>query len=295
MSSDGRGLESLTIVVPAFNEEQALAETLNGLLVVAADNHWEIIVVDDGSTDGSEQILNQFRDRVRVVRNRYNRGYGASIKTGCQISQAAFVAIFDADGQHRPNDLLKLWQHARDYDMLVGKRSADSDVQTMRVPGKWFLTKVCTFISGHPIPDLNSGLRIYRRTFLEKVLHLMPDGFSFTTTSTLAALKLGFSVEYVSIRVKSRKGKSKVRPARDGLILLMLILRLFVLFSPLRIFVPVATGLGLVGLSYEIYVIVTVRLMVANGALLLVLTSIMIFFFGLLVDQVSAMRRERYL
>ncbi len=188
-----------------------------------------------------------------------------------------------------------LWDNASDYDMVVGERKSLAGADISRIPGKWLLGRAANIIVGRKIPDLNSGLRVYRKSFVMKIIHLMPDGFSFSSTSTLAAFKMGFSAAYFPVQMRKRIGKSNVKQVRHGTQVLMLILRLVVLFSPLRIFLPAAACLAFLGIVYEVYVLLTVRLMLANGALLLILTALIVFFFGLLVDQVSAMRRERYL
>jgi glycosyltransferase involved in cell wall biosynthesis len=288
-------MNSLTVIIPAFNEAKAIRPTLEELLPYCETNGWRLIVVDDGSEDDTAGILEAFSSKLQVIRHPYNRGYGAALKTGIRAAESDFVAIYDSDGQHRPEDLLKLSEVAAGFDMVIGERSPGSRVDVLRIPGKWFLTHAANFIVGRRIADINSGLRIIRRTFIKKVLHLMPDGFSFTSTSTVAAFKMGFLVEFVPIQTRKRIGTSTVRQVRHGLMVLMLILRLVVLFSPLRIFIPTAVTLALTGILYAAYVIATVRLTLANGALLCLLTAVIIFFFGLLVDQVSAMRRERHI
>ena len=286
---------SLTIIMPAFNEAQAIRKTVEELLPFIKKYGWKLIVVDDGSADDTAAILETLRTQIEIIRHPYNRGYGAALKTGIRAADAEYIAIYDSDGQHRPEDLANLCVKATDFDLVIGERAQGSRVDVLRIPGKWVLTRAANFIAGHKIADINSGLRVFRRSFIKKVLHLMPDGFSFTSTSTVAALKMGFLVEFVPIQTRKRIGTSTVRQVRHGLMVLMLILRLVVLFSPLRIFIPVAISLAAIGVLYAAYVIATVRLTLANGALLCLLTAVIIFFFGLLVDQVSAMRRERHI
>jgi hypothetical protein len=168
-------------------------------------------------------------------------------------------------------------------------------VDIFRIPGKWILNRAANFIVGQKILDINSGLRIIKTSFIKKVMHLMPQGFSFSSTSTVAAIKMGFLVKFVPIQTRKRIGTSSVRQVQHGFMTVMLILRLATLFSPLRIFLPVSALLSLLGVVYAVYVIVSFRFTLANGALLLFISAIIIFFFGLLVDQVSKMRRERFL
>lgn len=285
----------MTVIIPAYNEEEAIRETLDELLPHIESMGWHLIVVNDGSDDGTGAILESYGGRLRLINHPYNRGYGASLKTGIRAAETELLAIYDSDGQHRPEDLLLLHKEASKLDMVIGERATGSRVDILRVPGKWFLTRAANFIVGRKIADLNSGLRVFRRTFIKKILHLMPEGFSFTSTSTVAAMKMGFLVKFVPIQTRKRIGTSTVRQVRHGFMVLMLILRLVVLFSPLRIFIPVSIALAALGVVYAAYVIATVRLTLANGALLCLLAALMVFFFGLVVDQISVMRRERYM
>lgn len=288
-------MTELTVIIPVYNEEKAIRQTLGELLTAIGSKSWQIIVVNDGSADQSAAILEDFQERLQIIHHPYNRGYGAALKTGIRAADSELLAIYDADGQHRPEDLLHLFEKIAGFDMVIGKRAPGSRADILRMPGKWVLTHAANFIVGQKIADINSGLRIFRRPFIRKVLHLMPDGFSFTSTSTVAALKMGFLVDFYPIQTRRRIGTSTVRQVRHGPLVLMLILRLVVLFSPLRIFIPVAMALAGIGLVYATYVIATVRLTLANGALLCMLAALMIFFFGLVVDQISLMRRERYM
>ena len=262
-------MRDLTVIIPVYNEEEAIRETLDELLPLIERNDWQLIVVNDGSNDGTGAILENYINRLRVISHPYNRGYGAALKTGIRASESELLAIYDSDGQHRPEDLLRLYNEASELDMVIGERAAGSRVDLFRVPGKWLLTRAANFIVGRKITDINSGLRVFRRTFIKKILHLMPEGFSFTSTSTVAAMKMGFLVKFVPIQTRKRIGTSTVRQVRHGFTVLMLILRLVVLFSPLRIFMPVSIALAVLGVVYGAYVIVTVRLTLANGALAL--------------------------
>jgi glycosyltransferase involved in cell wall biosynthesis len=288
-------MRDLTVIIPVYNEEEAIRGTLDELLPLIERNGWHLIVVNDGSNDGTDAILEDYNNRLRIIRHPYNRGYGAALKTGIRASESELLAIYDSDGQHRPQDLQRLYEEITDLDMVIGERAAGSRIDLFRVPGKWILTHAANFIVGNKISDINSGMRVFRRSFIRKILHLLPEGFSFTSTSTVAAMKMGFLVKFVPIQTRRRIGTSTVRQVRHGFTVLMLILRLVVLFSPLRIFMPVSIALAVLGVVYGAYVIATVRLTLANGALLCLLGALMIFFFGLVVDQISVMRRERYM
>ncbi len=288
-------MSKMTVIIPVYNEEKAIRKTLDELLPHIESKGWQLIVVNDGSDDSTGAILEHYSDRLRLICHPYNRGYGAALKTGIRAAETELLAIYDSDGQHRPEDLLLLYNEAYELDMVIGERATGSRVDIFRVPGKWLLTRAANIIVGRKISDINSGLRVFRRTFIKKILHLMPEGFSFTSTSTVAAMKMGFLVKFVPIKTRKRIGTSTVRQVRHGFMVLMLILRLVILFSPLRIFIPVSFALAGLGVAYAAYVIATVRLTLANGALLCLLASLMIFFFGLVVDQISVMRRERYM
>jgi glycosyltransferase involved in cell wall biosynthesis len=288
-------MRDLTVIIPVYNEEEAIRGTLDELLPLIEQNGWHLIVVNDGSNDGTDEILEDYTRRLRVIHHPYNRGYGAALKTGIRASESELLAIYDSDGQHRPEDLQRLCEEISDLDMVIGERAAGSRIDLFRVPGKWILTHAANFIVGNKISDINSGMRVFQRSFIRKILHLLPEGFSFTSTSTVAAMKMGFLVKFVPIQTRKRIGTSTVRQVRHGFTVLMLILRLVVLFSPLRIFIPVSIALAVLGVVYGVYVIATVRLTLANGALLCLLAALMIFFFGLVVDQISVMRRERYM
>lgn len=285
----------LTVIIPAYNEELGIASTLEELLPEAMENEFEIIVVDDGSSDNTSMIVQRYSE-IRLIRHPYNKGYGAALKTGIRNSTTQYIAFYDADGQHNPKDLLKMWQARDGYDMLVGERGNDSHVDWVRKPGKWVLSTVANFLTGRKIPDLNSGLRVIKKTSILQIIHLLPDGFSLSTTSTVAFMSLGFNVGYLGIKVVKRIGKSSVKQIRHGSNTLLLIMRLIVLFNPLKVFVPVSLVLLTVGSLYEIlYGIVFIESMqILPGAILAILSGIVIFFFGLVVDQISALRIHYY-
>lgn len=283
----------LTIIIPAFNEGLGIKATILQLLPYATKLHCKIIVINDGSTDNT---VNELKDLpvLTIINHPYNKGYGASLKTGINLAETEWVALYDADGQHRPEDLERLFNGLGDYDMVIGERGKDSHHDRMRKPGKWILTKTANFLTGRKIPDLNSGLRIIKKDIIIKLLHLFPDGFSFSTTSTIAFLNMGFNVGYIPIKVNKRKGKSSVRQIKHGSGTLLLILRLIVLFNPLKVFIPVSLFLFSAGLIYEIiYGIVLIPgIKILPAALLAFISGILVFFFGLVVDQISEMRKH---
>lgn len=287
---------SLTIIIPAYNEAQGIEHTLSELKSFISQYNWKIIVVNDGSTDDTGEICERMDSAVRVVSHSYNKGYGAALKTGIKASDTDYIALYDADGQHKPEDLVALNNNIGQNDMIIGERGKDSHQDWMRKPGKWILSKVANFLTGRKIPDLNSGLRVIKREAIIRLLHLFPDGFSFSTTSTIAFMNMGLSVDYYPIVVRKRVGKSTVKQLHHGSQTLLLILRLIVLFNPLKVFIPISLWIFGIGTIYEIIygIILIPGVKVLPAAILMILSGILIFFFGLLVDQVSELRKHIY-
>lgn len=279
----------VTIIIPAFNEEAAVGDAVHTLRKAIPDA--ELIVVDDGSTDTTPTLAAQAG--ATVLRHERNRGYGAAIRTGIKASQRDYVLTCDADGQHTPEDVCRLID-ACDGDIAVGARTTStSHTPAIRVPGKWILRRFGNFLAGEKLPDLNSGLRILRRSVILKYLHLMPSGFSFSTTSTFAFLKAHYPITWIPITVKPRIGKSSVRQWKHGPQALMLMLRLTVLFEPLKVFLTVDMGLLMLTLiSFAIDVSADAEKGINQVTVTLAIATLLVFLFGLLCDQVSAMRRE---
>lgn len=287
-------LNSLTIIIPAYNEQKGIKETVLTLVEATKEKNWKIIVVNDGSKDKTAEELKHI-EGIRLINHPYNKGYGASLKTGVRNATTELIAFYDADGQHNPEDLIAIYNSFSNYDMLVGQRSKESHQDWIRKPGKWVLSKVANFLTGRKIPDLNSGLRIIKKDVISNMLHLFPEGFSFSTTSTIAFMNMGFNVGYIPITVQKRVGKSTVKQLKHGSSTIMLILRLIVLFNPLKVFLPASFLCIVVGLIYEVlfgilYYNGGIKLI--PGAFFMILTGVLIFFFGLLVDQVSELRKN---
>lgn len=286
----------LTVIIPAFNEQEGIGQTIMDLLPKAKVNKWEIIVINDGSTDNTLIELNKFGDEIKVISHVYNKGYGASLKTGITNSTTPLIAMYDADGQHKPSDLEMLFSNMESFDMVIGARGKTSHQDWVRKPGKWVLVKVANLLTGRKIPDLNSGLRVIKRDIITRMLSLFPDGFSFSTTSTIAFMNMGYNVNYYPIQVSKRIGNSTVKQFKHGSNTILLMLRLIVLFNPLKVFLPISIYLFLVAVVYEI-VFGIIYLLPDNfrlipAAFFMMLTSILIFFFGLVVDQISELRKQ---
>jgi glycosyltransferase involved in cell wall biosynthesis len=282
-------VESVSIIVPAYQESEAIGEVVSAILKVAANlgcEH-EVIVVDDGSSDGTGDAAR--KAGANVLTHPYNKGYGASLKTGIRFASNRTVIFLDADGQHDPNEIHRLLSERKKFDMVVGARKGTAGSPLWRKPGKVLLKWLVNSLTGNNIPDFNSGYRALDREMALRFLPIMPDGFSFSTTSTIAAFKGGYLVQYIPIQVAKRIGTSTVTAA-DGLRTIMLIIRLVTLFAPLRVFLPISAVTFLIGLIFTVYGYVHAGEASVKG-LIALLAAVQFFLFGVMVDQVVAIRR----
>jgi glycosyltransferase involved in cell wall biosynthesis len=278
---------STSIVIPAFNEAPAI-----GSLVAAlrGDAAWhEIIVVDDGSSDRTA-------DRAReagavVVRHPYNKGNGAAVKTGIRQATGEFVLIVDGDGQHRAADAARLVSRLGEFDLVIGARATGTQATHARRLGNAALNGLAGYLTGRKVPDLTSGFRGARRAHLREFLHLLPNGFSTPTTTTLAFIKAGYNVHFEPIEADARVGQSKIRLARDGSKFLLIVLKIVTVFSPLRVFLPISLAAFFVGSGYAAWTIVT-QSHVTNSSVLLIVLAVIVFLVGLVSEQIAALRFE---
>lgn len=281
----------VSFIVPAFNEEKAAPEAVRGLknfLDKSGDIEFEIIVVDDGSADKTAEFLSQIQG-IKLISHPYNKGYGASLKTGIANSNYDWVFFFDSDGQPRPEEIPNLLKYAGEFDMVVGART-ETNAPLIRQPGRKFLNFMANYLAEKKIPDINCGFRLVKKSEIERFWHLLPESFSLTTTITLAFLKSGLNVKYVPITPNKRAGgKSMVKP-KHAIRMFFLIFRTIILFSPLRVFIPATSFLFLLGIASFIYDLS--RLNLGDTTILLFISSLIIFLFGLVADQLSAIRRE---
>jgi glycosyltransferase involved in cell wall biosynthesis len=277
----------VSIVIPAFNEAASIAAVVSTLR--AAGPWREIIVVDDGSRDATADAAASAG--AQVVRHPYNKGNGAAVKSGIRQAGGDYVLIIDADGQHPPEDALRIVSRLGEYDLVIGARAGATQATLARRAGNSALNGLATYLTGREIPDLTSGFRGARRACLREFLHLLPNGFSTPTTTTLAFIKAGYNVGFEPIHARQRVGTSKIRLMRDGAKFLMIILKIVTIFSPLRVFVPISVTAFVLGAGYALWTIAT-QSHVTNSSVLLIMLAVIVFLVGLVSEQISALRFE---
>ncbi|MGD9495479.1 MAG: glycosyltransferase family 2 protein [Armatimonadota bacterium] len=281
----------VSVVVPAYNEADAIVECMEGLRAAldGADFSAEIVVVDDGSTDGTAEKLEQV-EGIRLLQHDRNRGYGAALKTGIRSARGELIVITDSDGTYPVARIPELVAGMEQADMVVGARTGENvRIPALRKPAKWFITALASYLSESDIPDLNSGLRVFRRDDAIRLFGILPDGFSFTTTITLAMMSSGMRVDFVPIDYHQRTGHSKIRPFQDTWNFIVLILRTIALFNPLKVFLPAATVIGGLGLGIAIYDMI-VHDNIYDAELLLIICALILGAIGMLADIVTRTR-----
>ncbi len=279
---------AVSVVIPAYNEEGAITPTIERVREVldGAGIAFEIVVVNDGSKDGTAAAAK--KTGVRVVDFPQNGGYGRALKAGIAMSSAPLVAIIDADGTYPAESLPEMIEMAAYNEMVVGDRGAAmKGVPTIRKPAKFILNNLASYLAGHKITDLNSGLRVFQRPVLEKFLHLLPNAFSFTTTITLCMLASGYNVSYLPITYGKRVGVSKIKP-RDFFRFMLLVFRLTVYFQPLRVFLPLGLFLFVLGVGKAIYDVYIDNL--SETAVFGILGAFVVWSLGLLADMIARMQ-----
>jgi glycosyltransferase involved in cell wall biosynthesis len=276
---------AVSIVIPALNEQDAIADIVSELRAHAA---WkEILVVDDGSHD--ETGARAARAGAEVVRHPYRKGNGAAVKTGIRRAEGEFVLIIDADGQHAPSDACRLVNKLGEYDLVVGARTSGTQATVGRRLGNQLLNRLASYLTGRDVADLTSGFRGARREHLREFLHLLPNGFSTPTTTTLAFIKAGYNVAFEPVDARARIGQSKIKFARDGTRFFLILLKVITIFSPLRVFVPISAASFLLGVVYGV-VNFAMYGRIPNGAVILILFAVIVFLVGLISEQISALR-----
>ena len=280
----------ISVVIPARNEQDTIAELVAGLLKDISPS--EVIVVNDGSTDDTAERARGAG--ATVLDHPYSKGNGASIKTGARHASGEVLVFMDGDGQHCPEHVKPLLEKfAEGYDLVIGERNLGGQASIFRAMANMFYNKLASWITGQPIRDLTSGLRVVDRVKFSEFLYLLPNGFSYPTTSTMAFLKMGYSVTFLPFKVLARQGgKSHISLIKDGARFLLIIFRIGTLYSPLKLFAPISLGFFLVGLSYYGYTYTNYGRFTNMSALLFV-TSILTFLIGLVSEQITSLLYSR--
>ncbi|MDG6347848.1 glycosyltransferase family 2 protein [Luteimonas sp. 8-5] len=279
----------LSIILPAKNEAPGLRQTLPGLRALFPEA--EVIVVDDGSTDDTAAVATEYG--ARVLSAPYSMGNGAAIKRGARAASGEILVFMDADGQHDPALIPRLLEKLDEgYDMVVGARSGSGQANVGRGLANAFYNRLATWMTGHRIADLTSGFRVARAERFRQFLHLLPNGFSYPTTSTMAFFRSAYPVAYVPIPVAARIGKSHIKPVRDGLRFLLIIFRIATLYSPLKLFAPVAlsfVGMGLGWYGWTFFY----EGRFTNMSALLLSAAVIVFLIGLISEQITGLTYRR--
>jgi len=298
-SSQGPGLPQaqVSVVVPVYNEENAILETCRLLSETLATTgwDWEVICVNDGSKDGSSAVLKQLIGvpNMVVVEHDVNKGYGAALKTGIRKARYPWIAIIDADGTYSMEALKSLLPSAANYDMVVGSRTGPNVKYSpiRRIP-KFFLRRIASFLAGSTIPDMNSGLRLFRRDIVQRFFPILSDRFSFTTSITMAFLTSGYHVLFIPIDYSERVGQSKIRPIRDTIHFSQLILRTGMYFAPMKVLMPLAYVLGGVALASLAYDLIELKNL-TDKTILMAMFSMNTAIFALLADMIQKIWKMR--
>lgn len=281
-------LSRTSVVIPAKNEAKSL-EKLIPAIKEMYPSLLEVIVVNDGSTDETERCA--IDGGAIVVNHKYSRGNGAAIKTGARKATGDFICFMDADGQHKPESIERMLEKVEkhDLDMVVGARSRSSQAGTGRLIANSFFNWFASLITGFPIIDLTSGLRVFRRSVFMEFIHLLPNGFSYPTTTTMALLRSGYNVEFIEEDISAeRLGNSHINPIRDGFRFLIIIFKIGTLYSPLKVFTPISASLFLVSFFYYLFTFITKNTL-SNMSVILFTSSLIIFLIGLVSEQINSL------
>ncbi|MDA3819715.1 MAG: glycosyltransferase family 2 protein [Candidatus Delongbacteria bacterium] len=282
--------KEISIVVPAYNEEKAISHSLDNFVELDLHEKYEIIYVNDGSEDRTAEIIKKYP--VTLVNHNANKGYGAALKSGIRKASGEKVVILDSDGQHDPKYLEKLVSMLDDYDMVIGERESGSHQVKRRQKGKKLIKKIGEYLVEQKLPDYNSGFRGFDREIILSMLHMMPNGFSFSTTSTMAFLKDAYTIGTFPIHVDERVGrKSNVKFAKDGSKTILLLFRIIMLFNPLKIFFPTSIIIFGIGIVWGITGY-SIAGKFPNSAILISIMGMFLFFIGLVADQIAILNRR---
>jgi len=281
-------MAKISIVVPVYNESEAIKDTINDIkreLKKLKAYEFDIIVINDGSIDGTGRIVNSIKG-IKVIENSSNKGYGFSIKSAIRQSPADYILIIDGDGTYPASSIPDLLKKSKQNDMVVGARIGKHvKIPFFRKPAKWILKHFAEYLTKTKVPDLNSGLRIFKKGIALRFINLFPDGFSFTTTLTMICLTNNYSVDYIPIDYYGRKGESSIKPLKDFFGFVNLIFRLTIFFKPLNVFMPISAVLFIGGVIKLVRDFLLLNQFGLGGSLL-ILTSLQIAFLGVLADLI---------
>jgi len=280
----------ISIVIPVFNEAYGLAALIDKVHALKLPQS-EIIVVDDGSTDGSVEAA--MAAGASIICHPYNIGNGAAVKSGIRAAHGRIILLMDGDGQHRPEDIPKLLDEAGKYHMVVGARAKGSKMRFHRYAANLLYNLMASYVTKFKVQDLTSGFRVLSRRDALRFIDLLPNTFSYPTTLTLAFLRSGFTVKYVPIQTLYRAGQSKISLLTDGIRFLLIITKIATLFSPFRVFLPVSILFFLAGMSNYLYTYLT-QGRFTNMSVFMFTTAVTIFMLGLVSEQIALLRMERH-
>jgi len=281
-------ISDLSIVLPTKNEAINLAAHIRAIRVQCPEA--ELIVVNDGSTDDSAAIATA--QGATVISHPYSMGNGAAIKSGARAASRKYILFMDADGQHQPEDIPKLLDEIDNgHKMVIGARNPSSHATVARRLMNYVYNRIAAIMTGYPISDLTSGFRVVEKQFFKQFLYLLPNGFSYPTTITMAFLRSGLPIKFVWIQAKQRDGKSKIRPIHDGLRFFVIIMKIGALFSPMRLFLPISAALFTTGIFYYGFTYITQHRF-TNMSAVLFLSSLIIFLIGIVSEQISSLHYQ---
>ncbi len=287
-------VRKISVILPAFNEGEAIGEVLQGIRAVAEqrapDDLFEIVVVDDGSSDNTAEVAE--REGARVVRHPYNIGNGAAVKAGIRAAGGEILVMMDADGQHRPEEIPMLLDALEGHAMAVGARRPEGQASLGRRLANGVYNRFASYVTGRRIPDLTSGFRAVRAGVAQRFVYLLPNTFSYPTTITLSCFKTGLPVTYRTIDARRRTGKSKIKVLRDGARFFLIIIKIATIFSPFRVFFPLAFLSFVGGVGWYAYTFFAEHRF-TNMSMLLIVQAVMLFALALISEQIAQLRFDR--
>ncbi len=286
----------LSVIIPVYNEENSISDTMKNIIDLLKDINFELIIVDDMSTDkSSERIFDHYN--VVSLKHKINKGYGASIKTGVSVAKYDIIAITDADSTYPNEKIISFYNYLKDndLDMVIGSRTGKNvNIPLIRRPAKWFIGKLANYVTGINIPDINSGLRLFKKSSFLKFLSIIPDGFSLTTTITIGMISNGYNLKFIDIDYFKRSGKSKIRPIHDTINFIKLILRMGLYFAPLKIFMPVSVYLFILSFVVAFYTKYVLGELADVSSIIIMMTSFQIAVIALLAELINKRTPNRY-